>query len=1222
MNCPHCQTQNPDEAKFCMNCGKSMNIACSQCGKENLPQAKFCINCGHELSSLVKPQQDPIHRFIPQAYAQKLEVARKFQTMKGERRIVTILFCDVKGSTAMAEKLDPEEWAEIINQAFEFLIAPIYQFEGTLARLMGDSVLAFFGAPIAHEDDAQRAILAGLDIISGIQPFREKIERRYKLDFNVRVGINTGLVVVGGVGSDLFMEYTALGDAINIAARMEQTAEPGSIQIAEDTYKKVAHFFDTESIEGVEIRGKTDPIQVYRVLQAKETPVSQRGIKGIDAPMIGHAGEFDRLGQILDQVKKGRGQIVSLVGEAGLGKSRFLHEVQEIWETIDLGVDPFGKIESRWNQVFGISYESTRPYGLVQQLIRNFIGLASSDSPEMVRETLSETLRSAGIEIPTATLGLFETILGVKENTNGNQLEGEELKKAIYRELLSALDNLVQQGPTVIAMDDLHWADQTSVEFIVHLFQLTDRLPILFICAFRPDHLSPAWMVKQAAETDYAHRYTEINLSPLSNNESNALVDALFATDDMPLDVRKMILEKSDGNPFFMEEVIRTLIDNDIVTQNSDNGQLMVTSSIDDFTIPDNLQALLAARIDRLDETAKHVLQLASVIGRSFYHQVLEIISDAADELDYELNNLQRLDLILENAREPYIEYSFRQAMTQETAYNTILLKHRREFHKRVGEALLQLYPDRVEEYASVLGHHFFQAQDPRALMYFQLEGDSAFRLYANTEAINYYSKAIEAAMWGENLDLDQLVYLYKRRGRAYELNSQFSEALATYKDLEELAQKHAAISVELNAVIAQAQIHSVPSTEFNLLAGLDSIEKAKAMADALNDQAALAKIYWITTNLYRFHQSLDEAQLMGEKAISLARELGLEEQLAYSLTDTAHTYNLNGQVIRASEVSLEAAELWRKMENLPMLADSLGGLASIHVFTGEYDLAYAYSDEAFEISSKIENIWGQSYSRYAIGFVDMERGNVDLAIRNFEQSIKDAQEAKFLVGEILANTWLSILYSQYGHYQLAEDTINDMLIEQPKNVELMKSFVLGAQLLPQVLAGKVDEADEFIELEEATIAQMNFYTVNFYQLALCHLSYIRQDYQAAIQNAGDFLQTLQAKGVEFLTPELLILISKAQIALGLWNEAETTLGDARTVVEKLGSRRSQWQVDYLQGKCAAQRGNQMQAAEYFQRSKDTIAYILDHISSDDLKEHFLNREAVKRVINATVDPV
>ena len=254
MRCPHCKTDNPEEAKFCMNCGKPFSIDCSRCGKQNLHQAKFCINCGQQLSKTFQnKKEESFKRYIPKEFAEKLNQISSYQNIEGERRIVTILFCDIKGSTAMAENLDPEEWTEIMNEAFEFLISPIYKYEGTLARLMGDSILAFFGAPITHEDDPQRAILAGLDIINGIQPFRRRISKRYKLDFNLRIGINTGLVVVGGVGSDLFMEYSALGDAINIASRMEQTAQPGTIQIAENTYRQVKYFFDVEEILGLEI---------------------------------------------------------------------------------------------------------------------------------------------------------------------------------------------------------------------------------------------------------------------------------------------------------------------------------------------------------------------------------------------------------------------------------------------------------------------------------------------------------------------------------------------------------------------------------------------------------------------------------------------------------------------------------------------------------------------------------------------------------------------------------------------------------------------------------------------------------------------------------------------------------------------------------------------------------------------------------------------------------
>lgn len=1223
MNCPHCQTANPSEAKFCMNCGKTLDITCSQCGKQNPPQAKFCINCGNPFSKTAGSPLEPARKYIPKAFAEKLESARQSQTMKGERRVVTVLFCDVKGSTAMAEKLDPEEWAEIINQAFEFLIAPIYKYEGTLARLMGDSVLAFFGAPIAHEDDAQRAVLAGLEILDGIQPFREKVKQRYQLDFNVRVGINTGLVVVGGVGSDLFMEYTALGDAINIAARMEQTARPGTIQIAEDTYNKISHLFEVEPVDGIEIKGKSEPVSVYRVLGSSETPINTRGIQGLYVPLVGRSTEFERLSAIINGVKKGRGQIVCLVGEAGLGKSRLLAEARQIWEASELGIEPFGKIESRWNQASCVSYESTRPYGLIQRLIKNFIGLSSSDSPESIRASLAEALAVTGMENSPEVLRAFETILGIRKYNHGNEPEGEELKRLIFKELRFSLDNLAQRGPTVIAIDDLQWADETSAEFISHLFQLANRAPILFICSFRPDRFSSAWKVRQTAESDYAHRYTEIKLSPLSNQDANSLIDRLFTDGRLPSGVREIILGKSEGNPFFMEEVIRTLIDNHVVSRDPDHDKLAVVSSIDRINIPDNLQALLVSRIDRLDEAAKHVLQVASVIGRTFYYQVLEIISGTADELDRQLNTLQRLGLILENAREPYLEYIFRQALTQETVYNTILLKHRKEFHRRVGETLEDMYRDRRGEFASIIGHHYYQAKDPRALAYYQLEGEAAFKLYANVEAIAHYGKAIEAAMWSDELDIEQLAELYNCRGRAYELNSQFIEAIENYREMEKFAQDFGDASVELAALIAQAQIRSVPSTEFDMESGLNLIEKAKTIAEEINDQLALAKIYWITTNIYRFSHGLSKAQVIGEKAIELARNLGQDEQLAYSLTDTAHTYSMDGKLSRAREVSMEAVEIWRKLNNQPMLADCLGGLASINVFSGDYDDAYRYSDEAYEISQRIENVWGQSYSRYAIGFVDLERGDIDLAIQHFNQSMADAQESNFFAGIILTHTLLSFLYSDLGHYPLAMDMVDRVVdIQHLTDNVLTNSFFLGAELLAHVRAGKLEEAEKLMAEEKVAADQVNFFARQYTQLAMGYLSLLKGDYPFAIQFTHEYLEQLQSNGIENLIPELLLLIARSQIALGEWHEADATLDRAQTKVEKLGSRRSQWQVDYLRGRCALHGGDQESAQKSFNRSKETLSYILDHISNDELREMFLKKEEVRAVFDAVSEVV
>src|SRR5512133_148813 len=312
MNCPNCQTSNPDQAKFCMNCGYSLAAT---------PHA--------EQRGINDPgvKNHSLDRFIPQELVNKIEAARAVDAMVGERRVITMLFCDVKGSTAAAEKVDPETWTDIMNGIFEYMIRPVYKYEGTVPRLMGDAILAFFGAPITHEDDPQRAVLAGLEIQAGIQPLVDEIRRKHGLELGLRVGINTGLVVVGAIGSDLRMEYTAIGDAINLAARMEQTAVPGTVQISDETYKLVAPFFDFEALGEVEVKGKATPIKTYRPLGVKKSPGHLRGLEGLTSPLVGREAQLALLKQQLNQLKVGTGSVVTVIGEAGLGKSTLIAEL-------------------------------------------------------------------------------------------------------------------------------------------------------------------------------------------------------------------------------------------------------------------------------------------------------------------------------------------------------------------------------------------------------------------------------------------------------------------------------------------------------------------------------------------------------------------------------------------------------------------------------------------------------------------------------------------------------------------------------------------------------------------------------------------------------------------------------------------------------------------------------------------------------------------------------
>ncbi len=791
MKCPKCLTTNRETAQFCYQCGLWLGDACPNCESRLVEMAIFCDQCGYQVSPLAAtgPQwlaantvppliqlqkpltiernsqdsfpeldqtagqtaQSPLQKYIPKELMAKLETARASGTMAGERRIVTMLFCDVKGSTAAAEQLDPEEWTEIINGAFEYMIKPVYHYEGTVARLMGDAILAFFGAPIAHEDDPQRAVLAGLDILAGIEPYIEQIKQRWGLEINVRVGINTGLVVVGAVGSDLRMEYTAMGDAINLAARMEQSAVPGTVQIAHDTYKLVKPLFDFEVLGKISVKGKEEAVPAYRVIGRKAIAGRLRGIEGLQAAMVGRDEEFNTLAEILATVQQGVGRIVSIIGEAGLGKSRLIRETKRSLANSDA---------VNWYESASLSYETAQPYGLFQRLIRRINGIGPTETAHQVIEKLNFQMGDFDQADQDRIGRVFAALFNLPDLGDKPALEGESFKRELFQIMPLIWQQHFGNKPTVLVFDDIHWSDPASIELLTQLLSLTAEIPLLLLCSFRPDRNSPVWGLRTTIDESYHHRYTEIALRPLSGRQVNELIDNLLATADLPDELRQRIQEKALGNPFFVEEVVRSLIDSGAVVseERMENGQTQLywRASGDgrQIEIPDSLQSLLAARIDRLEEETRQILQLASVIGRSFYQRVLMAIgnpaSDAGVEIERQIGRLLQLEMIREAARKPELEYKFSNPLTQEVAYQTILRKQRREFHHLVAETTEALFPEQLLELAPRLAFHFSEAGEPaRAMRYFALAGDAAFRLYANHEAVAHYDRALQPAAAG-----------------------------------------------------------------------------------------------------------------------------------------------------------------------------------------------------------------------------------------------------------------------------------------------------------------------------------------------------------------------------------------------------------------------------------------------------------------------------------------
>ena len=1018
MICPNCQTANPGNARFCMNCGYALETSenCPNCGTALLPGAKFCHNCGHPLVDAPDHSlQDRLQKFIPRELLIKLQAARTGRSMEGERRIVTMLFCDVKGSTAMAESLDPEEWAEVMNGAFEYLISPVFRYEGMIPRLMGDAILAFFGAPIAHEDDPERAVRAGLEMVAGIRGYRERIQRERGLDFDVRVGINTGLVVVGEVGTDLRLEYTAMGDAINLAARMKQTARPGTVQITDHTYRLVEPLFEVEPLGGIEVKGKSDPVEAYRVTGIKAAPGRLYGIAGLATPLTGREKEMAALRRKMEEVRQGRGGIVCLIGEAGLGKSRLIDELQREWE----GSFPVGS-SGAWDVVSSASFAASRPYGQFRQHLLEHMGIRETDPPEVVREKIHRMYANDLAELRDRAVSIYSRLLGIEEPEEGmggsaeaHPIEGEAFKQELF-DLVLSFERIWTGGqPAVQVFDDLHWVDPASQELLVHLLQLTREAPILFICAFRPEPGTPAWSLKQTAEREYSDRYTEIVLGPLPHPDSKALISQLLPGGEPPPNFLEQILGKVEGNPLFIEEVVRELLDRGDLEDGPEGLRLKENCEPVEMSIPDSLQALLMARLDRLEADARRTLQLASVIGRSFYYEVLKRIIDAAIELDRELQKLQVIDLIREAARLPDLEFQFRHALTQEAAYRSILVRRRREYHRRVAEALESLFSERLEDHADLLAHHFDAAGDNRARRYYRLAGKRAGQIYASNEALAYYSRALEIP--GDAAP-QETISILKARGEIYFSLGHFEQASADFEAALELARSAGRGGDEnrMLANLAWLRWSSGRGAE-----GLELAREAEARSLASGDAEQALRASIIVGAAYQNLGDLPGARTRLRGALIASRQQSMQRMTAFSLYYLAMLENFAGRFGRAAACARKAYEMQLRLENRLMACGALFYESLAEGGRGRYDQALMVLEEGRLLAEEIASPWLARYPNQR-AWLSAELGDWE---RAYEIDLAGLHRAQALPGfrEIEISTLINLALDGIALGRLAE---------------------------------------------------------------------------------------------------------------------------------------------------------------------------------------------------------
>ena len=780
MRCTSCQHQNRPDARYCGGCGQPLLVICATCGKNNSPASRFCDDCGTKLAGGTPPGTlSPTRQsYTPAHLAQKILTSRF--ALEGERKQVTVMFCDMANSTELTHRLGAEAMHGLLNAFFELAVAEVHGLEGTINQFLGDGFMALFGAPVAHEDHVRRALLAALSIQRKLQD-AAAAQTVALSHIRVRMGVNTGTVVVGKIGDNLRMDYTAIGDTTNLAARLQQLAQPGLICVSESVSAAGRLYFDFRPLGKHRLKGIKEPVAVYDLTKARarEEIESRTKSVGIGSPLVGRDSELALLEEEIDGLRRGNGGVLIITGEPGAGKSRLVAETKR----------QFGAGNLLWLEGRAVSFGRSLSYWPFIEILRNCFNIEDDDAEDDSWRKLDEGVKELFADRTPEMLPYLATVLALRVpapyEDRVKHLDGQGLRRQVFLCMRQLFEQLALRQPVVLLLEDWHWADQSSIELAEHLLPLTGVTPLLAYFVSRPDPKGHAARIRRFASENPGGRFHEVILSPLSEEQSTTLIGNLVGTLELPVALREQILRKTEGNPFFIEEVIRSLVADGFLVRGSRELGWRLSKPIDQVNLPDTVQGLILARIDRLDEEVKQALKLASVIGRSFFHRVLGAISEAERDLDGNLAELEHAELIRQRQQLPEVEYIFKHALVHEAAYGSILAERRRAIHGRVAEAIETLFEGRLDEITSLLAYHYTRAEDwEKAQEYLFKAGDQAGRMAADTEALEHFRQAEAAYVkaFGDKLSPLQRTSLARKIGAALYGTGHYEQALEQFR--------------------------------------------------------------------------------------------------------------------------------------------------------------------------------------------------------------------------------------------------------------------------------------------------------------------------------------------------------------------------------------------------------------------------------------------------------
>ncbi|MBI1735621.1 MAG: AAA family ATPase [Candidatus Rokubacteria bacterium] len=977
VTCGSCRHENRAGAKFCEACGAKLERRCPACGQPARDGARFCDECGQALDralatpapaagtpvpvAMVSDVADRLARrlggYTPRHLAEKILTSRA--ALEGERKLVTVLFADCAGFTELSTRLDPEDLHGVMDGCFQHLAEAVHRYEGTVNQFTGDGVMALFGAPIAHEDHAVRAVAAALMIQQAARGYGETLRRERGLGFAMRIGLNTGPVVVGRIGDDLRMDYTAQGETVNLAARLQTAAEPGGVLISDATHRLVSGYFVTEELPPLVLKGFGAPVRAFVVRGRRRRARFQVSLERGITPFVARDRELAFVCDGLERARSGRAQVLSVVGEAGVGKSRLAWELRRA----------IGDADVTWLEAQCPPHSDALPFAVVGQLLRANFGMdeGEPEAAQMKKIEAGVTAIDPAIEW---TIPYLKHLLALPAPV----LEAEGLDQAQRRRrMIEAVKAIVLAGaarrPLVLTVEDLQWIDRNSEDLFAAIIDALAGHRVMILTTYRPGYVPP-WH-----DRAYHQRLT---VDALGDEETLAMLAALLGGTPSP-GMRRLIAERAGGNPLFVEELIRYLRERDVDLEGD-------PAALAGAEVPASIHDVLTSRIDRLPESLKRTLQLASVLGAEFSLRLLETISPRDADLLADLGELVRMQLLRERETFPEARYAFTHLLVRQVAYEALLFRARAELHGRAAAALERLYADRVDEVLRELADHYAKSPDrAKALHYLVRAGDRAASLFAYEDASGYYRRALE--MLDQQPDgtveraaiLDRLGDAAFAHGAVGEARARWLETLGLVRDggdHRRVADLHRRIGV------AAWTAGDRDDALVHLERGLDALGE-----DADNREAAR-----LHQELARIHVRLgnhERAMDLAEQALTLAERLGAAEVVA----DAYNTWGV--AVARAGDLEGGAAYVTRSLDTA--LAHGLGTVAcrayvNLAVMYGPLDRERALGSArdglalAQRIGDQLQQSW--LYCAVASGHCSIT-GDYDEGVRAAEAAIE-----------------------------------------------------------------------------------------------------------------------------------------------------------------------------------------------------------------------------------------